>query len=71
SNEDVKPFLLPAIVKTPEVIVISETPKVEHKKDSPKLKTQTQSDISKPISSGSISPATTESEREVDEIIDK
>lgn len=71
SNEDVKPVLPPKIVKTPEVIVISETPEVEHKEDTPKPKTQTQSDISKPTSSGSISPATTESEREVDEIIDK
>ncbi|WP_081310992.1 hypothetical protein [Mesomycoplasma ovipneumoniae] len=71
SNEDVKPVLAPKIVETPEVIVISETPKVEHKEDTPKPKTQIQSDISKPTSSGSISPATTESEREVDEIINK
>ncbi|MHA0305946.1 hypothetical protein [Mesomycoplasma ovipneumoniae] len=71
SNEDVKPVLPPKIVKTPEVIVISETPKIEHKEDTPKPKTQTQSDISKSTSSNSISPATTESEREVDEIIDK
>ncbi|MDW2834077.1 hypothetical protein [Mesomycoplasma ovipneumoniae] len=71
SNEDVKPVLPPKIVKTPEVIVISETPEVKHKEDTPKPKTQTQSDISKPTSSGSISLATTESEREVDEIIDK
>lgn len=71
SNEDVKPVLPPKIVKTPEVIVISETPEIEHKEDSPKPKTQSQSDISKSTSSGSISPATTESEREVDEIIDK
>ncbi|WP_258824880.1 hypothetical protein [Mesomycoplasma ovipneumoniae] len=69
SNEGVKPVLEPKIVKTPEVIVISETPKVEHKEDTPKPKTQTQSDILKSISSYSISPATTESEREVDEII--
>ncbi|WP_081311028.1 hypothetical protein [Mesomycoplasma ovipneumoniae] len=71
SNEDVKPVLAPKIVKTPEVIVISKTPEVEHKEDTPKPKTQIQSDISKPTSSGSISPATTESEREVDEIINK
>ncbi|MHA0261188.1 hypothetical protein [Mesomycoplasma ovipneumoniae] len=71
SNEDVKPVLLPKIVKTPEVIVISETPKVEHKEDTAKPKTQTQSDISKSTSTYSISPTTTESEREVDEIIDK
>ncbi|XBE77951.1 hypothetical protein VQY16_03225 [Mesomycoplasma ovipneumoniae] len=71
SNEDVKPVLAPKIVETPEVIVISETPKVEHKEDTPKPKTQSQSDISKSTSSYSISSATTESEREVDEIIDK
>ncbi|WP_337895582.1 hypothetical protein [Mesomycoplasma ovipneumoniae] len=71
SNEDVKPVLPPKIVKTPEVIVITETPKVEHKEDTPKPKTQTQSDILKSTSSYSISPVTTESEREVDEIIDK
>ncbi|WP_337904053.1 hypothetical protein [Mesomycoplasma ovipneumoniae] len=70
SNEDVKPVLPPKIVKTPEVIVISETPKVEHKEDTPKPKTQTQSDILKSTSSYSISPATIESEREVDEIIE-
>ncbi|WP_256998458.1 hypothetical protein [Mesomycoplasma ovipneumoniae] len=70
SNEDVKPVLPPEIVKTPEVIVISETPKVEHKEDNPKPKTQTQSDISKSTSSHSISSATTESEREVDKIIE-
>ncbi|MDW2913543.1 hypothetical protein R7X12_02230 [Mesomycoplasma ovipneumoniae] len=70
SNQEVELLSEPKIVKTPEVV--SQISKVEHKENvqsQPKLENENKVDETKSNSTDLIPVATTESEREVDEII--